>query len=153
MLRLLLAFAMGGASSACALAAVGWVLYAQSPAVAWVVQVFAACGFVAGLACGALHLHFQRQPAPAPAALPSEALASLVRATLASAATERQARPGSAADRRPAALVTTTAPPLPPSAPTAPQAPTAPPAPPAPGTPRPAPAPANVAAQAEVTTP
>nr|MDH4389841.1 hypothetical protein [Aquabacterium sp.] len=99
MLRLLLALAMGGASSACALAAVGWALYAASPALPWVVQVFAAWGFLAGLGCGALHLYFQGRPAPAPAALSSEALGHLVRATLASAAAERQARPGSAADR------------------------------------------------------
>lgn len=106
MLRLLLALALGGASSACALAAVGWVLYAQSPALAWVVQVFAGFGFLAGLGCGALHLFFQGRPAPAPAALSSAALNDLVRATLASAAAERQARPGSAADRRPAAPAT-----------------------------------------------
>lgn len=106
MLRLLLALVLGGASSACAMAAVGWVLYAQSPALAWVVQVFAAIGFLAGLACGALHLYLQGRPAPAPAALSSAALNDLVRATLASAAAERQARPGSAADRRPAATAT-----------------------------------------------
>ena len=101
MLRLLLALAMGGASGACALAAVGWSLYGQSPAVVSAVQIFAGYGFLAGLACGGLHLHFQGQPAAAPAALSSEALADLVRATMASAAAQRQARPGSAADRRP----------------------------------------------------
>lgn len=108
MLRLLLAAAMAGTSSACALAAVGLALYAQSPALAWVVQVFAAYGFVAGLVCAALHLHFQGRPVAVPAALSSEALADLVRSTLASAAAERQARPGSAADRRPATVTTTT---------------------------------------------
>ena len=128
MLRLLLALALGGASSACALAAVGWVLYAQSPALAWVVQVFAAFGFLAGLGCGALHLFFQGRPASAPAALSSVALNDLVRAMLASAAAERQARPGSAADRRPAAPAT---------------APAAPPAP----------APAQLVETAEATTP
>lgn len=101
MLRLLLALLMGGASAACAMAAVGWTLYAHSPAAAGVAQVFAGFGFVAGLACGGLQLVFHGRPAQAPAALPPEALASLVRATLASAAAERQARPGSAADRRP----------------------------------------------------
>jgi hypothetical protein len=109
MLRLLLALAMGGASSACALAAVGWALYAQSPALVWVVQVFAAYGFAAGLACGALQLHFQGRPAAAPAALPADALAALVRAAMASAAAERQARPGSAADRRQATAMPATA--------------------------------------------
>lgn len=103
MLRLLLALAMGGASTACALAAVGGVLYARHPAVDWVVQVFAAWGLLAGLVCGALHVFFQGQPAPAPAALSSKALNVLVRDTLALAAAEREARPGSAADRRPAA--------------------------------------------------
>ncbi len=102
MLRLLLALLMGGASAACALAAVGWTLYAHSPHVAWVAQCFAAWGFAAGLACGALHLQFHGRPAQAPAALPPDELAGLVRAALASAAAERQARPGSAADRRPA---------------------------------------------------
>ena len=102
MLRLLLALLLGAASAACALAAVGWALYAHSPNVAWVAQCFAGFGFVAGLLCGGLHLHFHGRPAQAAAALPPAALASLVRATLASAAAERQARPGNAADRRPA---------------------------------------------------
>jgi hypothetical protein len=101
-LRLLLALVMGGASGACALAAVGLALYAQHPSVLWVVQCFAAWGFLSGLACGGLHLHFHGRPTPAPAALPPDALASLVRATLANAAAERQGRSGSAADRRPA---------------------------------------------------
>ena len=118
MLRLLLALAMGGASGACALAAVGWALYGQSPGLVSAVQIFAACGFLAGLACGGLHLHFQGRPAAAPAALSSQALADLVRATLANAATQRQSQPGSVADRRPDApptiAATTTAPaPLP----------------------------------------
>lgn len=103
MLRLLLALLLGGASAACALAAVGWTLYAHSPHVVWVAQCFAAWGFAAGLACGALQLQFHGRPAQAPAALPPDELAGLVRAALASAAAERQARPGSAADRRPAA--------------------------------------------------
>ncbi len=104
MLRLLLAWLMGAASTACALAAVGGVLYARSPELVWVLQCFAACGLVAGLVCGALQLHFHGRPAHAPAALPAHELANLVRAALASAATERQARPGSAADRQPAVV-------------------------------------------------
>lgn len=107
MLKLALALALGGASTACALAALGWTLYAGHPDAVWVAQCFAAWGFVAGLACGGLHLHAHGRPAPAPAALPPDALASLVRATLARAAAERQARPGSAADRRPATPITT----------------------------------------------
>jgi hypothetical protein len=102
-LRLVLALAMGAASTACALAAVGWTLYAGHPDAAWVAQCFAAWGWVAGLACGGLHLYAHGRPAPAPASLPPDAMASLVRATLARAAAERQDRPGSAADRRPAA--------------------------------------------------
>ncbi|MES2714403.1 MAG: hypothetical protein V4795_01475 [Pseudomonadota bacterium] len=101
MLKLLLALLMGGASAACGLAAVGWTLYAHSPHVVWVAQCFAAWGFAAGLACGVLHLHVHGQPAQAPASLPPDELAGLVRAALASAAAERQARHGSAADRRP----------------------------------------------------
>lgn len=140
MLRLVLAMAMGGASCACALAAVGWVLYAHSPAVVWVVQVFAALGFVAGLVCGALHLYFQGKPAPVPAALSSEAWNAMLRATQASAAAERAALRGGAADR--CATPPTTAPTTAPA--TAPAT--------MPGTP-PAPQPATVAAEAEATTP
>ncbi|MBP7666180.1 MAG: hypothetical protein KA774_04985 [Burkholderiaceae bacterium] len=138
MLKLALALCMGGASTACALAAVGWTLYAGHPDAVWVAQCFAAWGFVAGLACGGLHLYAHGRPAPAPAALPPDAMASLVRATLARAAAERQARPGSAADRRPATepapatLVT-------PDTPVTPAAP-------------PAATPAEVAARAEVAT-
>lgn len=126
MLRLMLALALGGASSACALAAVAWVVYGQSPAVVSAVQIFAAYGLLAGLACGALHLHFQGRPAAAPAALSSAALASLVRATLASAAAQRAPLPGSAADQHPDAAPvlatgsTTAAAPLPPVAAPAP---------------------------------
>lgn len=136
MLRLVLAMAMGGASCACALAAVGWVLYAHSPAVVWVVQVFAALGFAAGLVCGALHLYFQGRPAPVPAALSSEAWIAMLRATQASAAAERAALRGSAADR--CATAPTTVPTTAPAT--------------MPGTP-PAPQPATVAAEAEATTP
>lgn len=141
MLRLVLALAMGGASGACAVAAFGWVLYGQNAAPVPAVQIFAAYGFLSGLACGALHLHFQGRPAAAPEPLSSEALAALVRATLASAAAERQARPGSAADRRPVA-------------PPAIAAGTAAPAPaPLPPASIPAPATASAGAQAETTGP
>ena len=122
MLKLALALCMGGASTACALAAVGWTLYAGHPDAVWVAQCFAAWGFVAGLACGGLHLYAHGRPAPAPAALPPDAMASLVRATLARAVAERQARPGSAADRRPAtepATATPVTPAAPPAATTA----------------------------------
>ena len=114
MLRLVLALLMGGASTACALAAVGWTLYAQHPQALLAAQCFAAWGFVAGLACGALHLHAHGRPAHAPPALPADELAGLVRAAIARAAAERQARPGSAADRVPVPGAATT-----PSAPAA----------------------------------
>lgn len=116
MLRLLMILAMGGGSAACGLAAIGLVVYAGHPEVTWVAQCFAAWGFLAGLACGGLHLHFHGRPTPAPAALPPEALAGLVRATLARAAAERQGRPGTAADRRPAPVVTAPAQPAEPVA-------------------------------------
>ena len=106
MLKLLLALLMGAGSSACALAAVGWTLYAHSPHVVWVAQSFGAWGFAAGLVCGALHLRWHRRPTQAPAALAAHELARLLRAAMASAAAERQARPGTAADRRPAPAVT-----------------------------------------------
>ena len=101
MLKLVWMLVLGGASAACGFAAVGATLYAHSPAVAWAAQCFAAFGFITGLACGGLHLHFHGRPAQAPAALAPDELAGLVRAALASAAAERQARSGSAGDRRP----------------------------------------------------
>lgn len=105
MLKPLLMLLLGAASTACALAALGWSLYARHPQAVWVAQCFAAWGFLAGLACGALQWRAQGQPAQVPAALPPDALAEMVRATLAKAAAERQARPGSAADRRAPAAV------------------------------------------------
>lgn len=103
--RLLLALALGGASTACALAAVGGVLYAGHPQQAWALQCFAAWGFAAGLVCGGLHLHAHGQPAHSPQRMATQELQALVRAAEAGARAERQAgrtRPGSAADRRPA---------------------------------------------------
>jgi hypothetical protein len=102
MMRPLLAVLTGGASSACGLAAVGLALYGQGPSALAAASLFGVVGFVAGLVCGSLHLAMQRQPShpQAPAALPPQALADLVRATLASAAAERSPRAGSAADRR-----------------------------------------------------
>ena len=104
MLRLALAMAMGAASAACAFAAVGWTLYADHPQALWAAQCFGAWGALAGLACGALHLQAHGRPAHAPPALPADELAGLVRAAIARAAAERQARPGNAADRVPAAV-------------------------------------------------
>lgn len=110
MLKLVGMLVLGGASTACAFAAVGATLYAHSPAVAWVAQCFAAFGFAAGLACGGLQLHFHGRPAHAPAALAPDELAGLVRAAVASAAAMRAARPGSAADRHPAGDIPTATP-------------------------------------------
>lgn len=101
MLRLAWSLFMGGVSAACGLAAIGLALYAQGPSAMAAAQLFGAVGFVVGLVCGGLHQALQGQPAPSPAALPPEALAGLVRTTLAHAAAERMVRAGSAADRRP----------------------------------------------------
>jgi hypothetical protein len=101
MKRLSMSLLLGGASSACGFAALGVALYADSPALSEVAGLFAGIGFVAGLACGGLHARLGSPQAPEPAALPPEALAHMVRATLASASAERQPRSGSAADRRP----------------------------------------------------
>lgn len=104
MTRTLLALALGGASTACALAAVGGVLYAGHPQLAWALQCFAAWGFAAGLACGGLHLVAHGQPVQAPPALSAQDLHTLVRAAEAGAKAERQARApraGHAADRGP----------------------------------------------------
>lgn len=99
-----------GASAACGFAAVGLALFAQSPAAPAAASLFAGFGFLAGLVCAGLHAVFDVKPAAQPAALAPQALAALVRATLASATAERQARTGTAADRRPtpAELATTT---------------------------------------------
>ena len=103
MLRLVLLLLMGAASSACAFAAVGWSLYAQGPAAGFAAQWFGGFGAMVGLVCGGLHMHFHGMPDRSTTApLPAPALAGMVRATLASAAAERQARPGSVADRKPA---------------------------------------------------
>lgn len=101
MLRLVANLLLGGASGACGVAAVGVALYAGSPSQASAAALFASVGFVAGLVCGGLHAVFEGMPAQPAAALPPEALANLVRTTLATAAAERAPRTGSAADRRP----------------------------------------------------
>lgn len=101
MKRLALTMFMGGASAACGMAAVGLALYAQGPSAMAAAQLFGAVGFVVGLVCSGLHLARHDQTALSPATLPPEALAGLVRATLANAAAERAPRAGSAADRRP----------------------------------------------------
>jgi hypothetical protein len=97
--RLLANLLLGGASGACGLAAVGVALYAGAPAQASAAALFAGVGFVAGLLCGGLHAVFEGVPAQPAAALPAQALAGLVRATLATAIAERAPRSGSAADR------------------------------------------------------
>ena len=94
------AMALCGASAACGFAAFGLALYAQSPAAPAAAGLFAGFGFAAGLLCGGLHWVFDAKPSPRPPALSSEALAGLVRATLASACAERQPGHGSAANRR-----------------------------------------------------
>lgn len=102
MKRLATAFAMGGLSSGCAFAAVGLALYAQGP-LAWdAAWLFGGFGLVAGMACAGLHWVFDGMPAQERSTLAPEALAAMVRATLAGAAAERAQRPGSAADRKPA---------------------------------------------------
>ena len=97
--RLLANLLLGGASGACGLAAAGVALYAGGPAQASAAALFAGVGFVAGLLCGGLHAVFEGVPAQPAAALPAQALAGLVRATLATAIAERAPRSGSAADR------------------------------------------------------
>lgn len=98
-----------GASVACGFAAIGLALYAQSPAAPAAASLFAGFGFLAGLVCAGLHAVVDVKPAAQPAALAPQALAALVRATLATATAERQARTGTAANRRPtpAELATT----------------------------------------------
>lgn len=100
-LRSALAITFSGASLACGMAGVGLALYGNGPNAWAAAQLFGAMGLVAGLACGCLHAVLAGQPVPEPERLSPEALAQLVRSTLASAKAERQARPGSAADRRP----------------------------------------------------
>ena len=102
MVRLLANLLLGGASGACGLAAVGVALYAGGPVQASAAALFAGVGFVAGLLCGGLHAVFEGLPAQPAAVMPPQALAGLVRATLATAIAERAPRSGSAADRHPA---------------------------------------------------
>lgn len=97
----LLMVLLGSASMACAFAALGVALYANGPSAA-AALLFGSIGGLAGLLCALLQWVVDGLPVPQRAALPAEALARLMRATLASAASERPARPGSAADRRPA---------------------------------------------------
>ena len=101
MLRALWLAVLSAASMACGFAALGVALYAHGPTAA-AAALFGSVGALAGGLCAALHLAFGSRPAPHGAALPAPALARLVRATLARAASDRQDRPGSAADRRPA---------------------------------------------------
>lgn len=101
MLRSALAIFFSGASLACGMAGVGLALYGNGPQAWAAAQLFGAIGLVAGLACGCLHAVLAGQPVAEPARLSPEALAELVRSTLAAAKAERQTRPGSAADRRP----------------------------------------------------
>ncbi len=107
MLRRVLASALsvllGGVSGACGFAALGLSLYAATQPLA-AAALFGAFGFAVGALCVLLTPLRQRLPAQRQADLPADALASMVRATLAQAAAERSARPGSAADRRPAEL-------------------------------------------------
>jgi hypothetical protein len=91
---------LGGASGACGLAAVGVALYAGGPAQSAAAALFAGFGFVAGLLCGGLHVVFEGLPAQPAAVMPPQALAGLVRATLATEIAERAPRAGSAAARR-----------------------------------------------------
>lgn len=99
MFKPLLMVLLGSASMACAFAALGVALYAHGPSVA-AALLFGSIGGLAGLLCALLQWVFDGLPVPQRAALPAEALARMVRGTLASAASERPARPGSAADRR-----------------------------------------------------
>jgi hypothetical protein len=82
---------------------VGLALYAHGQSGAAAAALFGAIGFVTGALCAAFS-PWRRTAAPRPEPVSAEALASLLRATLASAASERAARPGSAADRRPAQI-------------------------------------------------
>ena len=92
---------LGGASGACGFAALGLALYATAQPLA-AATVFGAFGFAVGALCVLLTPLQQRLPAQRHADLPGDALAGMVRATLAQAAAELCNRSGSAADRRPA---------------------------------------------------
>lgn len=89
MLRLGLTLLLGGASSACGLAALGLLLYGQGPFGFAAAQLFAAVGFVSGLFCGGLHQLMNRRQRLHSAVLPPDALAGLVRATVAGMAASR----------------------------------------------------------------
>jgi hypothetical protein len=100
---MLLALVLSGASTACALAAVGGVLYANHPELSWALKCFAAWGFVAGLGCGGLHLRAHGAPVQSQPSLSTHALHTLVRAAEASARAERKAlraRVATTADQR-----------------------------------------------------
>ena len=84
MMKLGLHLMLGAASSACGLAAVGLLLYANGPWALAATQLFAGVGFVAGLFCGGLHKWTNQRQHLHSAALPPEALAGLVRATVVS---------------------------------------------------------------------
>ena len=101
MLRRVLAVVIGGASGACGFAALGVALYAPAQAQA-ASQLFAGFGFASGALCALLPSLRRRLAAHHHAALPGPALAGMVRATRDSAAAERPARLGTAAQRRPA---------------------------------------------------
>lgn len=89
MLMLGLHLLLGGASCACGLAAVGLVLYGHGPWALSAGQLFAGFGFAVGLLGGALHQWLNQRQHLQPAALPPEALAGLVRATVASLSASR----------------------------------------------------------------
>lgn len=103
MLRTAVVLLLSGSSLACGFAGMGLALYAHGPALA-AAALFGLVGFAVGLACATLQMALVGQPSRQTAPLPAPELAALVRATLASAAQERAARPGSAADRQPAPL-------------------------------------------------
>lgn len=103
MLRTAVVLLLSGSSLACGFAGMGLALYAHGPALA-AATLFGLVGFAVGLACATLQMALVGQPSRQTAPLPAPELAALVRATLASAAQERAARPGSAADRQPAPL-------------------------------------------------
>lgn len=95
-----------GLSTGMGFAALGLALYAQGPATAAAALLFGAVGALCGATAAILRLVLDGVPAALPVPLPAEALAALLRTTLAQAQQERQAsRSGSAADRRPAATV------------------------------------------------
>lgn len=105
MLSYLVVLLASGLSLACGFAGLGLALYGPGQALA-AATLFGAVGFATGLGCAVLQSVFVGRPAPQAPSLPAPELAAMVRATLASAALERLARPGSAADRKPAPTAT-----------------------------------------------